>query len=235
MIHRFYMNKSSIRCRIVCKKSKNWETGSRKPQSWKKCCGLPGAKISNGSVPVSFITTQYFSLNAKTIQSQCFGLWGGVVQCFRYFNVNFKSRSILKGRISWDSKEPWLKHLLVGFLYHVFLGKALGVPGACSPCSPLFSTLVGDHPWDWGWPSWVWWLTIYFVVKFNNLQEASIPNLGLLLKLNTKIGLHTHHHPQPGTLRKQYLSCYWPYFDQTLNIRPQEHLQQIPTVRVTLV
>ena len=49
-----------------------------------------------------------------------------------------------RGRIAWNDKEPWLKHLLDGFLSHVFLGKVLGVPGACSPCSPLFSTLT---PW----------------------------------------------------------------------------------------
>ena len=38
------------------------------------------------------------------------------------------------------------------------------------------------------------------------------------LKLNTKIGLHNTHHPSTTqTLRQQYLNCYWPELDQTLN------------------
>ena len=52
------------------------------------------------------------------------------------------------------------------------------------------------------------------------------------LKLNTKIGLHT---TTTQTLRQQYLSCYWPDYDQTLNVGPWEHLQQIPFVTVTFV
>ena len=61
------------------------------------------------------------------------------------------------------------------------------------------------------------------------------------LKLNTKIGLHTtHHHPPPTTtttqtLRQQYLSCYWPDLDQTLNKGSWEHIQQITTVTTTFV
>jgi len=57
----------------------------------------------------------------------------------------------------------------------------------------------------------------------------------LKLELNTKIGLHNHHHPPPPpitttqTLRQQYLSCYWPDFDQTLNKGSWEHKQQILT------
>ena len=34
--------------------------------------GVPGAKIGDDSVPESFITTQYFSINGITIQSHCF-------------------------------------------------------------------------------------------------------------------------------------------------------------------
>ena len=52
-----------------------------------------------------------------------------------YFNLNFKCVAILKGTLAWNVKEPWLKHLLDGFLSHVFLVKALGVLGACS-CAP---------------------------------------------------------------------------------------------------
>ena len=59
--------------------------------------------------------------------------------------------------------------------------------------------------------------------------------------LNTKIGLHTtthhnhHHPPNTQTLRQQYLSCYWPDSDQTLNKGSWEHIQQITTVTTTFV
>ena len=56
----------------------------------------------------------------------------------------------------------------------------------------------------------------------------------LRLKLNTPY-MFTHHHAPPGTLRQQYLSCYWDDFDQTWNIGSWEHLKQIPTVMVTFV
>ena len=100
------------------------------------------------------------------------------------------------------------------------------------------------------------------------------------LKLNTKIGLHTTHHPPPHKLLgsnisavtgliwifkqrvlgtyttdynchhdicpgnicpgdicpyQQYLTCYWPDLDQTLNKGSWEHIQQITTVTTTLV
>ena len=44
-----------------------------------------------------------------------------------------------------------------------------------------------------------------------------------------------HHPPPPGTQRRQYLSCYWPDFDQTLKVGSWEHLEEIPTVTVTFV
>ena len=34
---------------------------------------------------------------------------------------------------------------------------------------------------------------------------------------------------------KEYLSCYLPNFDETLEVGSWEHLEQIPTVRVTFV
>ena len=57
------------------------------------------------------------------------------------------------------------------------------------------------------------------------------------LKLNTKKSLHTTHHPPPTTqtLRQQYLSCYWPDLDETLNIGSWKHIQQITTVTTTFV
>ena len=36
-------------------------------------------------------------------------------------------------------------------------------------------------------------------------------------------------------LYQEYLNCYWPDFDETLKIGSWEHLEQIPTVMVTLV
>ena len=53
----------------------------------------------------------------------------------------------------------------------------------------------------------------------------------LRLKLNTKIGLHTTNHPPTPTttqtLRQQYLSCYWPDLDQTLNKGFWQYILQI--------
>ena len=37
--------------------------------------------------------------------------------------------------------------------------------------------------------------------------------------------------PPTQTQCQQYLSCYWPDFDQTLKVGSWEHLEQIPTVR----
>ena len=34
---------------------------------------------------------------------------------------------------------------------------------------------------------------------------------------------------------QEYLSCYWPDFDETLKVGSCKHLEQIPTVRVTFV
>ena len=46
--------------------------------------------------------------------------------------------------------------------------------------------------------------------------------------------LHTTT-PPPTTETQcvQYLSCYWPDFDETLNVGSWEHLEQIPSVTVT--
>ena len=44
-----------------------------------------------------------------------------------------------------------------------------------------------------------------------------------------------HHHPPPQTQCRQYLSCYWPDFDETLKVASWEHLEQIPTIKLTFV
>ena len=49
-----------------------------------------------------------------------------------------------------------------------------------------------------------------------------------------KMTLHHHHHP-PQTQCRQYLSCYWPDFDETLKVASWEHLEQIPTIKLTFV
>ena len=55
-------------------------------------------------------------------------------------------------------------------------------------------------------------------------------------KLNTKIGLHTTTTTtHKELLDQQYLSCYWPDFDETLKVGSWEHQEQIPTARLTFV
>ena len=46
---------------------------------------------------------------------------------------------------------------------------------------------------------------------------------------------HQHPPPPPQTKYWQYLSCYWPDFDETLKVGSWEHLEQIPTLMVTIV
>ena len=47
------------------------------------------------------------------------------------------------------------------------------------------------------------------------------------------------HHPPPPpppqTQCRQYLSCYLPDFDETLRVASWEHLEQIPTIKLTFV
>ena len=54
----------------------------------------------------------------------------------------------------------------------------------------------------------------------------------------TRKWLYNHHHHHPPTTQtqsQQYLSCYWPDFDETLKVGFWEHLGQIPTVLVSFV
>ena len=43
------------------------------------------------------------------------------------------------------------------------------------------------------------------------------------------------HHPPTQTQYQQYLSCYWPDFDETLKVGSCEHLEQISIFRLTFV
>ena len=77
---------------------------------------------------------------------------------------------------------------------------------------------------------------LYCVWSLSKLQ----PNLNTRVGFYGKITLHYHHlqpHPPPTTETQcqQYFSCYWPNFDKILNVGSCEHLEQIPTVRVTFV
>ena len=88
---------------------------------------------------------------AKQFNLSVFGLWGDAVQCYWCLNVKIIDGAILKQKIAWHGKEPRLKQLLDGFLSHEFLRKALGVLGACSPCSLLFSICIETslkQPWN---------------------------------------------------------------------------------------
>ena len=63
-----------------------------------------------------------------------------------------------------------------------------------------------------------------------NLNLTSTQRLGFTRKLP-----YNHHPPPTETQCQQYLSCYGPDFDETLKVGSCEHLEQIPTVRVTFV
>ena len=52
-----------------------------------------------------------------------------------------------------------------------------------------------------------------------------------------KMTVQTPPHPPPPTQTQsqQYLSCYWPNFDQILKVGSWSHFEQISTVTVTFV
>ena len=54
----------------------------------------------------------------------------------------------------------------------------------------------------------------------------------ILGKLRTDSNCHGDIYPGDIYPYQEYLSCYWPNFDETLNIGSWKHLQQIPTVMV---
>ena len=67
--------------------------------------------------------------------------------------------------------------------------------------------------------------------------NSTQPNI-TLVGLDMKMTLHTTlpaPPPPTETQCQQYLSCYWPDFDETLNEGSWEHLGQIPTVTATFV
>ena len=60
-------------------------------------------------------------------------------------------------------------------------------------------------------------------------QHNTTQRLGLTRKWLCK------PHPPTQTQCLQYLSCYWLDFDETLKVGSCEHLEHIPTVRVTFI
>ena len=60
------------------------------------------------------------------------------------------------------------------------------------------------------------------------------PNLNTTVGFDNKMTLQTPPtYPTPPTTQtqhQQYISCYWPDFDETLKVGSCEHLEQIPTV-----
>ena len=55
--------------------------------------------------------------------------------------------------------------------------------------------------------------------------------LGLEVDFVLPLSQEQQQQQQPPT---KYLNCYWPDFDQTLNVGFWEHLEQIPTGTVTV-
>ena len=81
-------------------------------------------------------------------------------------------------------------------------------------------------------------LTFVLSLFFNVLSKPQ-PYLNLTstqrLGFTRKWLYNHHHHPPTQTQCQQYLSCDWPDFDETLKVGSCEHLEPIPTVRVTFV
>ena len=76
------------------------------------------------------------------------------------------------------------------------------------------------------------YLRIYDTYIIPSLSKPQ-PNLNTRLGLTIK-PLCTTTHPTE-TQYQEYLSCYCPDFDETLQVGSWEHLEQIPTVPVTFV
>ena len=80
----------------------------------------------------------------------------------------------------------------------------------------------------------VWWIILWWNIRINcqNPNLTSTQHNGWVWHEND------FANPTPPTTEtqcQQYLSCYWPDFDETLKVGSCEHLEQIPTVRVTFV
>ena len=72
---------------------------------------------------------------------------------------------------------------------------------------------------------------------FSHLRQLSKPQpkLNPTVGFDLKMTLQPSPPPTTQTQSQQYLSCYWPDFDETLKVGSCEHLEQIPTDTVTFV
>ena len=77
------------------------------------------------------------------------------------------------------------------------------------------------------------------LVSFPFLSYCQNPNSTTTQPNITKTGFDlkmTLNHPPPQqTQCQQYLSCFWPGFDETLKVASWELLEQIPTSKLTFV
>ena len=105
---------------------------------WKKSWGVLGAKIGDAPVPDTFITKHQSFAEEYELSFLNLGYHSTIVQCYRNWTEIKDKLSYLHRRYVQNSKDPCSKQLLDIPLPCVFLGKTLGVPVACSPCSPFF-------------------------------------------------------------------------------------------------
>ena len=136
--------------------------------SWKKCWGVPGAKVGDFPIPIIFYTNGLHVINCRVLWTHFFLTMG-------HHNTLLQALKGINWLINLFSKTIWLERLfkqpLDSFLPCVFLGKTFGVPRAYSPCSPLFSSLQ--------WNKWVmgnheihFWVTLLLrVQKRGHTQE----------------------------------------------------------------
>ena len=79
----------------------------------------------------------------------------------------------------------------------------------------------------------MWIINVYIWNCPNPNPTSTPPNLKVSLGFMQK-WLGTPPPPPPlKTQCRQYLSCYWHGFDQTLKVDSWDHLEQIPTITMT--
>ena len=96
---------------------------------------------------------------------------------------------------------------------------------------PIFLVYLGQSPFIS--LSWTILLNLSLLSQPKLNHKSTQPNI-------TKFGFDMkrilNHHPPPlGPQGQQYLSCYWPNYDDTLMVGSWEHLEQTLTITVTFV
>ena len=128
--------------------------------------------------------------------------------------------------IGTDSLSPF-----VGHLYYCFpkLGRLTFCAAHAAPIEFIHSAWLRFVCWCCGCV-----VRPPYCVVTTPLNHNSTQKLGLTKKWLYTTTHHHHHHP-PQTQCRQYLSCYWPDFDKTSKVASWEHLEQIPTIKLTFV